>query len=193
MRALGLVTLMACGFGIAAFAQKTDPEGSFFNVRASGARGDGTALDTAAISKAIAAANAAGGGTVIFPPGTYLSGTVELLSNVTLELQAGAVLQASPNVRDYGSISEYGFGRNYGIDSSGEGFRAGLIVARKAHNIAITGRGTIDGNGDSFFDLKSLHAGADFDATYTRQGADFDAPKYGLESGPIETGPAGRP
>ena len=193
MRALGLVTLTAWVFGAAAFAQNTDSEGSFFNVRASGARGDGTTLDTAAISRAIVAANAAGGGTVVFPPGTYLSGTLELLSNVTLDLQAGAVLQASPNVKDYGSISEYGFGRSYGVDSSGEGFRVGLIVARKAHNIAITGRGTIDGNGDSFFDLKSLHTGADFDAQYTRQGADFDAAKFGLESGPAETGPAGRP
>ena len=193
MRALGLFTLIASVLVGAVFAQKTEPEGSSFNVRALGARGDGTTLDTAAISKAIRSANAAGGGTVVFPPGTYLSGTVELLSNVTLELQAGAVLQASPNVRDYGSISEYGFGRNYGVDSSGEGFRVGLIVARKAHNIAITGRGTIDGNGDSFFDLKSLHTGADFDATYTRQGADFDAPTYGLESGPVEAGPAGRP
>jgi len=193
VRALGLFTLIASVLVGAVFAQKTEPEGSSFNVRALGARGDGTTLDTAAISKAIRSANAAGGGTVVFPPGTYLSGTVELLSNVTLELQAGAVLQASPNVRDYGSISEYGFGRNYGVDSSGEGFRVGLIVARKAHNIAITGRGTIDGNGDSFFDLKSLHTGADFDATYTRQGADFDAPTYGLESGPVEAGPAGRP
>jgi len=193
VRTLGLAALMACVFGFTAFAQKTEPEGSFFSVRALGARGDGTTLDTAAISKAITAANAAGGGTVIFPPGTYLSGTVELLSNVTLELQAGAVLQASPNLNDYDSISEYGIGRNYGVDSSGEGFRVGLIVARKAHNIAIMGRGTIDGNGDSFFDLKSLHTGSDFDATYTRQGADFDAPKFGLEFGPIETRSAGRP
>ena len=178
MRALGVVALVAGVFGIAGSAQTNEPAGSFFNVRALGAHGDGNTLDTAAIAKAIAAANAAGGGTVVFPPGTYLSGTLELLSNVTLELQAGAVLQASPNVKDYGSISEYGFGRNYGVDSSGEGFRVGLIVARKAHNIAITGRGTIDGNGDSFFDLKSLHTGTDFDARYTRQGADFDAPKY---------------
>jgi len=193
MKALCLATMVACVFGTAAFAQKAAPEGSFFNIRAFDASGDGTTLDTAAIAKAIAAANAAGGGTVVFPPGTYLSGTLELLSNVTLELQAGAVLQASPNVKDYGSISAYGFGRNYGVDSSGEGFRVGLIVARKAHNIAITGRGTIDGNGDSFFDLKSLHTGADFDTQYTRQGADFDAPKFGLEFGPVETGPAGRP
>jgi polygalacturonase len=162
-------------------------------VRAFGAHADGVTLDTAAISKAIAAANAAGGGAVVFPPGSYLSGTVELLSNVTLELQAGAVLQASPNVADYGTISQYGFGRNYGVDSSGEGTRIGLIVARNAQNIAITGRGRIDGNGDSFFDLKSFHNTPDFDAKYTRQGADFDAPKYGLEFDPVEAHPAGRP
>jgi polygalacturonase len=191
MRAL--VPLAALVLGSAAFAQTNGTEGSFFNVRGFGARGDGTTLDTVAIAKTIAAANAAGGGTVVFPAGTYLSGTFELLSNVTLDLQAGAVLQASPNVKDYGSISDYGFGRNYGVDSSGEGLRVGLIVARKAQNIAITGHGTIDGNGDSFFDLKSLHTGADFDSKYTRQGADFDAAKYGLDSGPVEPGPDGRP
>ena len=189
MRAL----VSAMLFSLVAFPQAEKLQGSFFNVRTLGARGDGITLDTAAIARAIAAANAAGGGTVVFEPGTYMSGTVELLSNVTLELQAGAVLRASPNVADYGSISAYGFARNYGIDSSGEGLRVGLLVARHAQNIAITGRGTIDGNGDSFFDLKSLHNGIDFDAKYTRQGADYDSPKYGLEFGPAETKAAGRP
>ena len=66
-------------------------------------------------------------------------------------------------------------------------------MARKANNIAIIGHGTIDGNGDSFFDLKSVHNGADFDAQYTRQGADYDSAKYGLEFGPVEVGPNGRP
>ena len=193
MKVLGLITLMGWISLSAAQAQNVPSEAPFFNVRGFGARAEGVTLDTAAISKAIVAAHDAGGGTVVFPPGTYLSGTLELLSNVTLELQAGAVLQASPNVGDYGSISAYGFGRNYGVDSSGEGFRVGLIVARKAQNIAITGRGVIDGNGDSFFDLKSFHNTADFDAKYTRQGADFDAPKYGLEFGPVEPHPDGRP
>jgi polygalacturonase len=188
MRALSPALLLSCLLvKTAAWAQDAKPQGSYLNVRTFGARGDGVVLDTEAISKAIAAANAAGGGTVVFPPGTYLSGTLELLSNVTLELQAGAVLQASPNVGDYGRISEYGFGRNYGIDSSGEGSRVGLIVARQAQNIAITGHGRIDGNGDSFFDLKKFHNTPDIDSKYTRQGADFDAPQYGLEFGPVAT------
>jgi polygalacturonase len=194
VKTFGWITLMACVFGTAASAQKPEQsEGSFFNVRAFGALGDGATLDTAAIEKAITAANAAGGGTVVLPPGTYVSGTLELLSNVTLDLQAGAVLQASPDLEDYGSTAAYGFGRKYGIDSSGEGFRVGLIVARQATNVSIVGRGTIDGNGDSFFDLKSIHNGADFDPQFTRQGADYDSPKYGLEFGPVEVGPNGRP
>jgi hypothetical protein len=193
VRTLGSIVLVECVLVFAAFAQNTEPRSSLFNVRAFGAVGDGATLDTAAIEKAIRAANAAGGGTVFFPPGAYLSGTLELLSNVTLDLEAGAVLQGSLNVDDYGSIAAYGFGRQYAIDSSGEGFRVGLIVARKAANVAIVGRGAIDGNGDSFFDLNSIHDGRDYDVQYTRQGADFDAPKYGLEFGPLETGPAGRP
>ena len=71
------------------------------------------------------------------------------------------MLKGSSNVADYGAIAQYGFDRNYGVNSSGEGLRVGLIVARKAANIAIIGRGAIDGNGDSFFDLKSSHNGAD--------------------------------
>ncbi|MGO9230913.1 MAG: glycoside hydrolase family 28 protein [Bryobacteraceae bacterium] len=194
MKTLGWITLLACAWGTSSWAQKTEqPVGSFFNVRTFGAFGDGTTLDTAAIEQAITAANAAGGGTVIFPPGIYLSGTLELLSNVTLDLQPGAVLEGSSSVMDYGNIADYDFGRRYGIDSSGEGFRVGLIVARKANNVAIVGHGTIDGNGDSFFDLKSVHNGADFDAQYTRQGADYDSAKYGLEFGPVEVGPNGRP
>ncbi len=192
-RALILLILATWVWEGTAAAQNEKPEGSLFNVRVFGAHGDGTTLDTAAISKAIGAAHDAGGGTVVFPPGAYLSGTIELLSNVTLELQAGAVLEGSPNVADYGSSPQYGFGRDYGVNSSGEGFRVGLIVARKAENIAITGRGVIDGNGDSFFDLKSFHNTPDFDAKYTRQGDDFDAPKYGLEFGPVATRPNGRP
>ena len=58
-----------------------------FNVREFGAAGDGKTKDTAAITRAIQATNQAGGGEVVFPSGTYLTGTVEILSNVTLNLQ----------------------------------------------------------------------------------------------------------
>ena len=193
-KALSSAVLAVCFvFGHAASAQEANPQGAFYSVRNFGAHGDGVTLETDSITKAIVTAHAGGGGTVVFPPGVYLSGTVELLSNVTLDVQAGAVLKGSRNVTDYGGIAEYGFGSHYGVDSSGEGKRVGLIVARSADNIGIIGRGVIDGDGDSFFDLKSQHNGIDFDAKYTRQGAEFDAPKYGLEFGPAETTTNGRP
>lgn len=70
-----------------------------FDVRAHGATGDGQTLDTAAIHRAIAAAAAAGGGTVRFPSGTYLSFSIRLKSKLTLHLDAGAtLLAATPSI-----------------------------------------------------------------------------------------------
>ncbi len=105
-----------------------------FDVKAFGASGEGKALDTAAIQKAIDAATAAGGGTVHFPTGRFLSGTLTLKSNVTLELSPGAVLLGSTRMADY-RIKH-------------------LLYAQGAENIAIVGQGTIDGQGDAFFDEK---------------------------------------
>jgi polygalacturonase len=65
------------------------------DIRTFGAAGDGKTLDTAAINAAIAAASDAGGGTVVFPAGTYLSYSVRLRSHITLHLEAGAVLLAA--------------------------------------------------------------------------------------------------
>src|SRR5450755_212947 len=67
----------------------------FFNVTAFGAQGDGKALDSPAINKAIAAAAAAGGGTVLFPAGTFRSYSIHLQSNVSLYLGPGAILLAA--------------------------------------------------------------------------------------------------
>jgi parallel beta-helix repeat protein len=163
------------------------------NVKDFGVVGDGKTMDTLGITKAVHAANAAGGGTVVFPPGVYLTGTVELLSNVALDLEAGAVIEGSTNVADYGSITEYGFGRTYGINSTGEGEKVGIIVARHAKNIALLGQGVIDGNGDTFFDMTKPHYGMDFDPQYTRQGKDFMKSMLDLEDGPVEARPTGRP
>ncbi|HYD84785.1 MAG TPA: glycosyl hydrolase family 28-related protein, partial [Opitutus sp.] len=68
------------------------PQG-VFTVRNFGARGDGRTLDTSAIHAAIAAAHAAGGGTVLFPAGTYLSASIRLQSRITLAFSAGAVIE----------------------------------------------------------------------------------------------------
>lgn len=163
------------------------------NVRDFGATGDGQSLDTAAIKKAVTTAAANGGGTVLFPPGKYVTGTFELLSNVTLDLEAGAVIEGSKNLADYDSISDYGLGRDYGVNYSGESSKVGLIVARDVKNISIVGRGAIDGNGDLFFDFSVQHNSHDYDARYTRQGQDFMNPKYGTNTGLSNRNPKDAP
>ncbi len=164
-----------------------------FNVRSYGAVGDGTHLDTAAISAAIKAAAAAGGGVVAFPPGRYLTGTFELLSNVSLDLEAGSVILGSPNLADYGAIGDYGFTKAYGVSSSGEGDKVGMIVARQVENIAIFGQGAIDGNSGQFFDFDTPHIGPDFDARYTRDPKAFLEVMRSTEDGPVKVKPEGRP
>ncbi|MBX3735762.1 MAG: glycoside hydrolase family 28 protein [Candidatus Didemnitutus sp.] len=95
-----------------------------------GAVADGQTLDTAAIQGAIDAAHAAGGGLVTLGAGTYLSGSLRLLSGVTLHLDAGATLLGSPHIADYR-----------------RGNWPALILARDQDNVAITGTGVIDGQG----------------------------------------------
>jgi polygalacturonase len=71
------------------------------NVFDYGARGDGKTLDTAPIQKAIDACAAQGGGAVLLPSGTFLSGTLILDNNITLHISVGAVLLASPRIADF--------------------------------------------------------------------------------------------
>jgi hypothetical protein len=155
-----------------------------FNVIHYGAKPDRTTLNTKAINQAINACSMAGGGTVIFPAGKYLTGSIDLLINVTLQLEAGAVIVGSTNLADY--AAETG--------PNGEPSRAGLLTARNANDIAITGRGVIEGNGMFFVDpikVKLIEEGSDYDKKYTRQGEDFMNPKYGTADGPME--PLDRP
>ena len=76
-------------------------QAAVFDVTAFGAKGDGKTLDREAINKAVAAAAAAGGGTVNVPPGTYLTGSIQLRSNVTLHIEAGATLEAASDAAAY--------------------------------------------------------------------------------------------
>ena len=190
--ALAFVSLVSSPAARAGQAEPATAPGRF-SVRAFGATGDGKHLDTAGIASAIKAAAAAGGGVVVFPPGTYLSGTFELLTNVSLDLEAGAVIQASANLADYGSLADYGFEKGWGLNSSGEGDKVGLIVARGAENIAIFGQGAIDGNGGEFFDFDTPHIGPDFDARFTRDERAFAESMHKTAGGPVQVKPAGRP
>ena len=83
-------------------AQKSAPLVSPFDVRKFGAKGDGKALDSPAINKAIDAAAAAGGGTVLFTAGTYRAFSIRLKSNVALFLDPGATILAADPRDGYG-------------------------------------------------------------------------------------------
>lgn len=110
-----------------------------FNVRDFGATGDGVTIETAAFARAVAAASSAGGGTVLVPPGRYLSGTIELKSHITLEVAGGATILGSEHPDDYPATPDV-----WGEEKE---VIAPLIYAVDADNITLTGRGTIDGQG----------------------------------------------
>ncbi len=144
------------------------------NIRNFGATGDGVTLDTSAINQAILACHENGGGTVSVPAGQYLIGTVELLSNVTLHLETGSVLKGSPHLADYRVLPMTSELRN-----------TALIVALGARNIAITGRGVIDGNADAFAIHDQADLSRDFAASCTRQGEAYFDINDQAEDGPI--------
>jgi polygalacturonase len=135
-----------------------------------GARGDGTTIDTVSIQKAIDAA-AAAGGTVTLKPGTYLTGSLFLKSGVTLNVQEGVTLVGSEKLADYPMLPT----RIAGIEMT---WPAALINVRDQHNVTITGKGTIDGDGPvwwkSYWDLraayepKGLRWASDYDARRPR-------------------------
>jgi polygalacturonase len=108
--------------------------GAPLDVTAFGAPRDGSAPATAAIQAAIDAARAAGGGTVVIPPGRYRCGPLALASNLTLEIQPGAVLEFPP------ARLPYVWGRVQGIECLTP---VPLIGGRGLENVAITGGGEI--------------------------------------------------
>jgi polygalacturonase len=116
-----------------------------FNVRDFGAAGDGTNLDSPAINKAIEAAVAAGGGTVLVPAGTYLSGSIHLQSNIRFEIGAGATILGAPQeLNVYDETEPYSLG---GYQDGGHCyFHNSLIWGENLTNVFITGNGTIQGS-----------------------------------------------
>ena len=110
-----------------------------FNVREFGATGDGATKDTAALQQAIDRCSVFGGGDVVVPPGTYLTGAIALRTGVTLRLQKDSTILGSPDFADY-PVSQV---RWEGKWIPG---RVGLIYALDASNIGISGPGKISGN-----------------------------------------------
>ena len=109
-----------------------------------GANPDGKTLNTTAIQRAIDAAFQAGGGLVYAPPGNFLTGGLELKSRVTLYLEAGCVFLGSPRISDYA----YHFGPPMKGDANGHH----LIFAQKAEDVTLCGLGTINGQGENYWE-----------------------------------------
>ncbi|WP_198680991.1 glycosyl hydrolase family 28 protein [Lentzea terrae] len=113
-----------------------------FDITAYGAKGDGKTKNTDAFKKAIEACNKAGGGQVVVPRGSFLTGAITLLSNVNLVVSEGATIKFSTDPKDFPLV----YTRWQGIECMNF---SSFIYARKAENIAITGPGLIDGQGPS--------------------------------------------
>ena len=128
-----------------------------FDIRDFGAVKGGEVKNTEAIARAVAACAAAGGGKVVVPFGTWLTGPVHLRSNIELHLSEGSRLVFSDRFEDYlpvvltrvGGIEIY----NY----------SSLVYARDCENIAITGKGQLDGNAGRWWEWKSKETREFFD------------------------------
>jgi hypothetical protein len=135
MKIKTLLTMFLAWMAVAVSAQ------NIYDILTFGAKGDGVTDDAVAIQKAIDRCSAEGGGVVLLPRNhVFLSGPVELKSNVELHLEATATLKANPNESIY-QLSAFG-------ENRGEGML--WLWAKDAENISITGKGTIHGNGIAF-------------------------------------------
>lgn len=117
-----------------------------YDVRDYGAKADGKTLCTTSIQAAINKCAAGGGGTVYFPPGSWLSGTIYLEDYVTLLIDSGATLLGSRDPNDYAHPHTH-----QGKGSDVRNFSSwSLIAGRGLRHVAIRGQGAIDGQGSAF-------------------------------------------
>ncbi|MCI9456712.1 MAG: glycoside hydrolase family 28 protein [Oscillospiraceae bacterium] len=117
-----------------------------FDITAYGAVGDGKTSSTKAIAAAVAACKEAGGGMIYVPVGTFLTGAIQLFSNMELHLETGATLLFSNDMEEYPPVMS----RWEGVDRM---VHMSCVYAENGRNISVTGRGTLDGQGKFWWDV----------------------------------------
>jgi polygalacturonase len=145
MRKFGMKVILLYLIIFSSLARADGPS-SFFNIADYGAVGNGTTLCTEAIQKAVDACASAGGGTVYIPAGQFLTGAIFLKNNVTLNISEGATLLASTIFENFPP-----FKPGWRILSD-DTQRSSLITGVDIENIAITGRGKLDGQGKPWWE-----------------------------------------
>jgi polygalacturonase len=150
---------------VAALAATCCLHAAVFDVTSFGAKGDGQTQNREAITKALDAAAAAGGGVVVFPPGIWLTGSLRLRSNITLQLERGAVIEASADASTYDPPEPNQWDKFQDFGHSH--FHNSLIWGEGLENVAIMGGGRISGKalargergggGDKAIALKLCH------------------------------------
>jgi polygalacturonase len=136
-----------------------------FDVQDFGAVDDGATANTQAFGRAVEACHGAGGGRVRVPAGTWLTGPIHLRSNVDLHLERGSIVRFSTRPSDYLPAV---FTRWEGVECYNY---SPLIYAQDCENIAVTGQGTLDGQGQAWWPWKKLQqvaARALYDAEFER-------------------------
>ena len=126
-----------------------------FNITDYGAVGDGQTLNTEAIAKAISTCAAAGGGTVEIPAGSWLTGPIELKSNVNLHTEWGTLIL---------------FSSDHSLFTTTGGRGKPQLYGEKLENVAVTGNGIFDGAGDTWRPLKKSKAAPTLWANLTKSG-----------------------
>ena len=141
---LRLAGVMVASVCLPRLSAETPAAKAWISVKDFGAVGDGKTKDTAAIQRTVDAVNKAGGGTVHFPRGVYLSGTVYLKSRVRLHVDFAATILGSTDLSDF-PVNACAF-RSY----TDKYVCRALLWGEGLHDIAVAGPGTIDGQGAAY-------------------------------------------
>ena len=150
-----LCALAMVSAGLVSFLPTTNAvEKKPLSIATVGAVGDGMTLNTPVIQKAIDQLAGKGGGTLLIPPGEFLTGAIFLKPGVHLHLDKGAVLKGSTNIEDYPAMETR-------IEGHTQVWRPALVNATKVDHLRITGEGIIQGGGKPFWDAFRNRRAAD--------------------------------